>query len=130
MSIAAAVGKRCSSVCQLLRLGRRGSAAFFGGYPKSVLNSHPRRSISCYVGPYYGLLTVTNSGADTPWFPTASRATALSVWQPLDTVVVFHAIDYGAAVYSAPRFAPSNLKQRYHVAFLALHRPAYCLTAS
>src|SRR5438067_2417831 len=41
--------------------------------------------------------------------PAASRATAESVWLPLAAVVVFHGVEYGAAITSAPRFAPSSL---------------------
>ena len=41
--------------------------------------------------------------------PAASRAMAVSVWLPLATAVVFHDVEYGDAVSSAPRLAPSNL---------------------
>src|SRR5262245_29487315 len=34
---------------------------------------------------------------------------APSVWLPLETVVVFHGMVYGAAVTSAPRFWPSRV---------------------
>jgi hypothetical protein len=41
--------------------------------------------------------------------PAASRATAVSVCVPLATVVVFQVTEYGLAVSSAPRLAPSSL---------------------
>src|SRR5207249_1444311 len=53
--------------------------------------------------------TVTVTPADVVWFPAASRATALRVWLPLAALVVFHDTEYGAAVTSAPRLAPSSL---------------------
>src|SRR6185295_17755739 len=55
------------------------------------------------------LLTVTETGADVVELAAASRATAVSTCVPLAIVVVFHDIVYGAAVSSAPRFAPSSL---------------------
>ena len=55
------------------------------------------------------LLTVTSTGSEIAWFPAASRATAISVCVPLEEVVVFQDIEYGATVSSAPEFAPSNL---------------------
>ncbi len=39
----------------------------------------------------------------------ASRATAVSVCVPSGTVIVFHEMEYGAVVSSAPRLAPSTL---------------------
>jgi len=42
-------------------------------------------------------------------FPAASRATAVSVCDPLLVVPVFHVTEYGAVVSSAPRSAPSIL---------------------
>src|SRR5439155_1477788 len=42
-------------------------------------------------------------------FPAASRATALTLWDPGAASVVSHATEYGAAVTSAPRFVPSTL---------------------
>src|SRR3954470_4860865 len=53
--------------------------------------------------------TVTVTAADVVVLPAASRATAVSVCVPFVAVVVFHAIEYGAVVSSAPRFAPSTL---------------------
>src|SRR5205823_1419824 len=41
--------------------------------------------------------------------PTASRATAVSVWPPFTAVVVSQAAEYGAVRSSAPRLAPSTL---------------------
>src|SRR5437867_12429549 len=55
------------------------------------------------------LSTVTLTAADVAVFPAASRATAVKVWDPLTASVVFHEREYGAAVTSAPRFAPSSL---------------------
>src|SRR4051812_5831313 len=59
--------------------------------------------------PPAGFETVTLIGADVVVLPAASRATAVSVCVPDDAVVVFHAIEYGAVVSSAPRLAPSSL---------------------
>src|SRR3954469_22850084 len=56
-----------------------------------------------------GLLTVTVTPADAAVLPAASRATPVSVWDPLPIVVVFHTIENGDAVSSGPRFAPSIL---------------------
>src|SRR6059036_2605324 len=55
------------------------------------------------------LSTVTLTAADVAVLPAASRATAVKVWDPLTASVVFHEREYGAAVTSAPRFAPSSL---------------------
>ena len=52
--------------------------------------------------------TVTVTTADTVRFPAASRATAVSVWLPFATSVVFHETLYGDAVCSASRFTPSS----------------------
>src|SRR5688572_5098045 len=41
--------------------------------------------------------------------PAASRATAVRVWAPSATAVVFHDVEYGAVVSSAPRLTPSRL---------------------
>src|SRR6266852_6218279 len=41
--------------------------------------------------------------------PNPSRATAVKVCGPLLALVVFHEIEYGALVSSAPRLAPSSL---------------------
>src|SRR5207249_2510659 len=53
--------------------------------------------------------TVTVTPAEVVTLPAASRAAAVSVWLPLPTLVVFHDTEYGAAVTSAPRLAPSSL---------------------
>src|SRR2546428_132329 len=55
-----------------------------------------------------GLATVTVIAAEVVRLPAASRATAVRVCEPLLAVVVFHDIEYGAAVSSTPRLAPSN----------------------
>src|SRR2546426_1370025 len=54
------------------------------------------------------LHTATVTAAQVVRLPAASRATAVRVCEPLLAVVVFHDIEYGAAVSSAPRVAPSN----------------------
>src|SRR5437762_1743429 len=55
------------------------------------------------------LSTVTVTAAEAAVFPAASRATAVRVWAPLVVVVLVHETEYGAAVTSAPRLAPSSL---------------------
>src|SRR2546427_11764833 len=55
------------------------------------------------------LSTVTLTALAGAVLPAASRATAVRLWEPLATRVVFHEREYGAAVTSAPRFAPSSL---------------------
>src|SRR2546422_10311348 len=55
------------------------------------------------------LLTVTVTPAEIVRFPAASLATAVSVCEPFDVVVVSHPIEYGLAVSSDPRLAPSSL---------------------
>src|SRR5882762_10632459 len=60
------------------------------------------------VGAVVSLNTVTVTAAAVAVLPAASRATAVSVCEPLLAVVVFHEIEYGAAVSSSPRFAPSR----------------------
>src|SRR5439155_1667852 len=52
--------------------------------------------------------TVTLTAAVAVW-PAASRATALTLCAPGTTSAVSHAIEYGAAATSAPRFVPSSL---------------------
>src|SRR5437762_982775 len=54
------------------------------------------------------LLTVTVTALEVVRFPAASRAMAVSVCEAFDAVVVFHEIEYGEAVSSAPRLAPSS----------------------
>jgi len=53
--------------------------------------------------------TVTVTGSEVHETPRMSRATALSVCEPLLVAVVFQETEYGAAVSSAPIFAPSTL---------------------
>jgi len=55
------------------------------------------------------LSTVTETAVLVVVLPAASRATAVSVWLPFDTEVVFQLIENGAVVSSAPRFTPSSL---------------------
>src|SRR5438093_10228533 len=57
----------------------------------------------------FGFETVTVTAADVVELPAASRATAVSVCVPFVAVSVFHVIEYGAVLSSAPRFAPSSL---------------------
>src|SRR5258708_38994219 len=54
------------------------------------------------------LATVTVTGAEVVWLPAASRAIAVRVCEPLLAAAVFHETEYGAAVLSAPRLAPSS----------------------
>src|SRR5437773_1743133 len=51
---------------------------------------------------------VTLTGDEVVRFPAASLATAVRVCEPLPTVVVFQDTEYGDAVSSAPRLAPST----------------------
>src|SRR3989442_15412506 len=60
------------------------------------------------VGGVVSLNPVTVTAAEVVRLPAASRATAVSVCEPLLAVVVFHDIEYGAAGSSPPRLAPSN----------------------
>ena len=55
------------------------------------------------------LVTVTETAGVTVVFPAASLATAVKVCVPAVTPVVFHTIEYGAVVSSAPTFVPSTL---------------------
>src|SRR5438874_7400016 len=59
------------------------------------------------VGAVRSLFTVTLIG-DVAVLPAASRAIALSVCVPFATPDVFHVIENGLAVSSAPRFTPSS----------------------
>jgi hypothetical protein len=43
------------------------------------------------------------------WTPALSVATAMMLWPPFDTVVVFHEIEYGDTVTGDKRLVPSNL---------------------
>src|SRR5206468_1108611 len=52
--------------------------------------------------------TVTLTGDEVVRFPAASRAAAVRVCEPLPTVVVFQDTEYGDAVSSPPRLAPSS----------------------
>jgi hypothetical protein len=51
--------------------------------------------------------TVTVTAAEVVVLPAASRATAVSVWEPLLEAVVSTEIEYGAVVSSAPSAIPS-----------------------
>ena len=55
------------------------------------------------------LFTVTVTAAEVVLLPAASRATAVSVCVPLVAEAVFQEPEYGDAVSSVPRFAPSSL---------------------
>ena len=59
------------------------------------------------VGGVVSLNTVTVTGAEVVRLPAASRATAVMVCEALLAVVVFHEIEYGAAVTSTP-LTPSS----------------------
>src|SRR6267143_1391487 len=52
--------------------------------------------------------TVTVTAAEVAVLLAASRATALRLWLPGVAAVVSHGTEYGAAVSSAPRAAPSS----------------------
>src|SRR5204862_27971 len=52
--------------------------------------------------------SVTVTGEEVVRLPAASRAVAVSVCEPLPTVVVFQETEYGDDVSSAPRLAPST----------------------
>src|SRR6266851_78164 len=56
-----------------------------------------------------GLATVTVTGAEVVTLPAASRATAVRVYEPFATAVVFAGTAYGAVVFSAPMSMPSYL---------------------
>ena len=55
------------------------------------------------------LLTVTGTAAEVVRFPAASRARAVSVWDPFRRVVVSRDTEYGAVVTSVPMLFPSSL---------------------
>src|SRR5436189_4361770 len=55
------------------------------------------------------LETVIVTGSEVNRIPSASRATAVRVWNPLLVVVVSQGTEYGALVSSPPRLAPSSL---------------------
>src|SRR5436309_14236439 len=61
------------------------------------------------VGGGAALETVTVTGSEVNRIPSASRATAVRVWNPLLVVVVSQGTEYGALVSSPPRLAPSSL---------------------
>src|SRR6266513_2054911 len=52
--------------------------------------------------------TVTVTGSETNRIPTAFRATAVNVWNPLLVVVVSQETEYGSLASSSPRLAPST----------------------
>src|SRR5687767_12103910 len=54
------------------------------------------------------LATVTVIAGEIVLLPAASRARAVSVCEPFPTVVVSHAVEYGALVSSAPCGTPST----------------------
>src|SRR5687768_3039907 len=54
------------------------------------------------VGAVLSLATVTVTGAEVVLLPAASRATAVSVCEPLVAVLVFQGMEYGAVVTSVP----------------------------
>ncbi len=56
-----------------------------------------------------GVLSTVTLTAAAAVFPAASRATAMRVWAPSATKVVFQEIEYGEAVTAAPRFVPSSV---------------------
>src|SRR5712692_5677262 len=56
-----------------------------------------------------GLATVTVTGAEVVTLPAASRATAVRVYEPFATAVVYAGTAYGAVVSSAPMSMPSYL---------------------
>src|SRR5207302_124316 len=60
------------------------------------------------TGGVVSLFTVTITGALVVWLAAASQAIAVNVWLPIAAALVFHEIEYGAAVTSAPRAAPSS----------------------
>src|SRR5882762_5252876 len=60
-------------------------------------------------GAMVSLKTLTVTAADVVRLPAASRATAVTVCEPLLAVSVFHGAEYGAVVASAPVLTPSTL---------------------
>src|ERR1041384_5262296 len=66
-------------------------------------------TVGAVVPPPVLLETVTLLAADVVEFPAASRATAVSVCDPLPIVVVSQEMLYALVISSAPRFTPSNL---------------------
>src|SRR5439155_3250029 len=59
-------------------------------------------------GGVVSLNTVTVTAAEVVRLPAASRATAVSVCEPLLAVVVFQETEYGAAASDSPWLAPSS----------------------
>jgi hypothetical protein len=59
--------------------------------------------------PDEALLTVTVTAALVFWFPAASRATVVRVWEPFGRAVVSQETMYGAVVSSARRLTPFSL---------------------
>src|SRR2546423_799237 len=54
------------------------------------------------------LAEVTVTPGDVPCWPTESVAMAVSTCEPFPAVVLFHEIEYGAALTTPPRFTPSS----------------------
>src|SRR5213078_1645619 len=61
------------------------------------------------IGGGAALETVTVTGSEVNRIPSASRATAVKVWNPLLVVVVSQETEYGGLKSSAPRLTPSSL---------------------
>src|SRR5205823_6536014 len=76
---------------------------------ESGLPTVPDAVASIARTPGGGAATVTVTAVDVVCLPDASRARAASVCDPSGVAVVFHAIEYGLVMTSAPRFAPSSL---------------------
>src|SRR5712691_10385624 len=55
-----------------------------------------------------GATTVTETEALVVKLPAKSRATAVRMWSPSETLVVSHRTEHGTNVASAPRGAPSR----------------------
>jgi hypothetical protein len=66
-------------------------------------------AVTLAVGAVVSFDTVTVLGSDDHVAPSGILATAVKVCGPLPVVLEFHEMEYGAAVSSAPRFAPSSL---------------------
>jgi hypothetical protein len=65
--------------------------------------------VTATVGGVVSLNTVTVTGSEVQLRPSRSRATAVSVCDPLLAVLVFHCTEYGGAVSSTPTLTPSTL---------------------
>ena len=75
--------------------------------PKLSPKAHPATSPGGGAWVWLETVTVTEL-LEVPRLPAVSRARAWRVCTPFDAVVVSHVIEYGAAVSSAPRLAPSK----------------------